>query len=173
MSGIEIGRRLNADGAWEYDDETVQVACVRSQELFRFSLPEFDDYLDGPGWDTPKAQAVRRGVIRARGDMIEAWRTDNLLAAEGWLNYLAACKQMHEHRELLLPLARKGKAYGQTQAGRRKGKPASDPYDSDRNARVLAFHARLVAAGHSDATAQTADEFELSTRTVRRLINEG
>ncbi|MBD5801316.1 hypothetical protein AZOA_07290 [Azoarcus sp. Aa7] len=56
------------------------------------------------------------------------------------------------------------------QAGRRRDKPLADPYDASRNNRLRAFHARLVAEGHSDATKLTAEEFELSDRQVRNII---
>lgn len=58
-----------------------------------------------------------------------------------------------------------------SQARRREGKPADDPYDDGRNARILAFYARLTKGGERDATTQTAKEFGLSARQIRRIIN--
>lgn len=55
-------------------------------------------------------------------------------------------------------------------AARRAGKPASDPYDSGRNERIRAFHARLIAGGARDANKQTAEEFELTARQVSRIV---
>jgi len=55
-------------------------------------------------------------------------------------------------------------------AKRRADKPTSDPYDSGRNKRILAFHARLIADGARDANQQTADEFDLSARQVSRIV---
>lgn len=56
-------------------------------------------------------------------------------------------------------------------APRRADKPASDPYDGNRNERLRAYHARLIASGARDANQQTADEFDLSARQVRRIVN--
>lgn len=70
----------------------------------------------------------------------------------------------------MMPRAAKGVAYGKAQADRRKDKPATDPdHDPGRNDRIRAFHARLH--GERDATSKTALEFELSTRSVRRILN--
>jgi len=55
-------------------------------------------------------------------------------------------------------------------AKRRADKPTSDPYDSDRNKRLRAFYARLIADGARDANQQTADEFDLSARQVSRIV---
>lgn len=57
-------------------------------------------------------------------------------------------------------------------ANRRAGKPSSDPYDSGRNDRLRAFHARLIAAGETDATSQTAIEFGLSVKQVGRIVKQ-
>lgn len=63
-----------------------------------------------------------------------------------------------------------GLSHRRAQSARRKGKPAADPYDQDRNARIRAHHARLTAAGDDDSTAQTAGEFGLSPRQVRNIL---
>lgn len=66
--------------------------------------------------------------------------------------------------------------YGESQGLRRRGKPlASDfdttlTYDKDRDNKLRKFHKRL--AGQSDATTQTAKEFDLSTRQVRRILKK-
>ena len=56
-------------------------------------------------------------------------------------------------------------------AKRRADKPTSDPYDSARNKRLRAFHARLIAGGATDANKQTAEEFKLTARQVLRIVN--
>lgn len=57
-------------------------------------------------------------------------------------------------------------------SNRRKDKPGNaDDHNPDRNAQILAFHARLVKAGHYDAVKQTADKFDLSTRQINRIVN--
>lgn len=55
-------------------------------------------------------------------------------------------------------------------AKRRADKPADDPYDTTRNSRVRAYHARLIEVGARDANQQTADEFGLSARQVSRIV---
>lgn len=56
------------------------------------------------------------------------------------------------------------------QSKRRKGKPLEDPYDTNRDERLIAFHSRLVAAGRADATKQTAMEFGISDSRVRSIV---
>lgn len=56
------------------------------------------------------------------------------------------------------------------QSKRRRGKPLNEPYDLGRDERLRALHSRLTAAGCSDATKQTAREFGLSERQVRKII---
>jgi hypothetical protein len=59
---------------------------------------------------------------------------------------------------------------GKKQAKRRKGKPASTDSERASNDVIRRHHARLVAAGHHDATSQTAAAFGVSTRTIRRIL---
>lgn len=66
-----------------------------------------------------------------------------------------------------------GKRQSSTQRARRSGKPGSSDTHSDdgRNARIKAFHARKLASDSArTATSDTASEFELSTRTIRRIL---
>lgn len=55
-------------------------------------------------------------------------------------------------------------------AERRADKPTSDPYDSNRNERLRAYHAKLITSGAKDANKQTADEFGLSAKQVGRIV---
>ena len=84
---------------------------------------------------------------------------------------LRACVAANEAGEVTpLTNMRAGAATRTAQSRRRKGKPASDPDDADRNGRIRAFHARLFANDPHGATSQTATEFGLSTRTIRRIL---
>ena len=70
----------------------------------------------------------------------------------------------------VVPKAVLGVKHSEAQRKRRADKPAADYLDPDRNARLRIFHARLMAADARDATAQTAVEFDLSSRQVRRIL---
>lgn len=63
-------------------------------------------------------------------------------------------------------------SHRKSQASRRKDKPATSDWESDagRNDRIRSQHARLLKAGHSDATVQVASEFRLSPSQVRRIV---
>lgn len=67
-------------------------------------------------------------------------------------------------------LKERGRKYGGDQARRRRGKPATDSADAGRNARIRRRHTALVCQGRNDASSQTATEFNLSTRQVRRIL---
>lgn len=60
------------------------------------------------------------------------------------------------------------------QRDKRKGKPATldqiDQQGAGRNADIKRMHARLVKAGHNDATSRVAAAFNLSTRQIRRIL---
>jgi glutaminase len=76
--------------------------------------------------------------------------------------------------DALLPNGAVGVRSRVTQANRRKGKPGTieqiDKQGVDRNHDIKRMHARLVEAGHNDATSQVAAAFKLSTRTIRRIL---
>lgn len=56
---------------------------------------------------------------------------------------------------------------------RRLGKPSSDPYDKDRNARIRGFYERVVKEyGKRGAIKETANEFNLSTKQISRILKE-
>ncbi len=71
------------------------------------------------------------------------------------------------------PRAQAGERQSRTQRGRREGKPGTDSQDDpDRNDRIRRAHDRLKAAGHRNATAQVAQEFDLSPSQVRRITRK-
>lgn len=61
--------------------------------------------------------------------------------------------------------------HSKTQSARRKDKPAADHYDNNRNDRIKKFHANLIAGCVRDPVKQTAEEFSLDPRTIRRIVN--
>ena len=156
--------------AWVYDDPTEHSAAIAWAAFHKFSLAAFDNYLEGPGWGSPKAQENQKLLEERRAQALDAFRTENHELALAWINFMQAAMQLHGQADALLPLARRGKKHGEDQSRRRKDKPAADPYDADRNDRLQKFHARLVAEGRHDATSATAVEFRLSPRQVRRIV---
>lgn len=168
---MTIKRHLEGS-AWVYDDLAVEVART-DWALFcgGFNLAAFDDYLEEPGWDTPKAIENRKLLMRRRAQALDAHRTGNHEAANAWINFLHAAMRASQHGEWLLPLAQQGRKHSAVQSRRRLGKKATDSQDDlDRNVRVRNFHARLVAAGEHDPTSRTGIEFNLSTRQTRRIL---
>lgn len=111
----------------------------------------------------PHLRDAIRAVRRAR----DALRRGNVDRCDAEL--ARAKDSIQDARTDFLLLVKKD--LGETQARRRRDKPSDDPYDTDRNERIRVHHARLKAAGATDATAQTAREFGLSDRQVRNIVN--
>jgi hypothetical protein len=105
---------------------------------------------------------------------IDAWidQKGTVLLVDYALLALERGLKLLEHGQFLRAV-QMGKKQSRTQRARRLDKPASDSYNADRNARIRAFHARLIDADHADATAQTAEQFGLSARQVRRVVGAG
>jgi hypothetical protein len=155
--------RKHAGGAWTYTDPNVHEAAVNLLVMHGISLEKIDDWIECGPWD---AEQLAR-VMEWRERMLT---TDSADAAEAWGMFLTALVHLNVR---VLPLAIMGKRHSEAQRARRKDKPSSadDPRrNRDRNESVRLYHARLVAQGRHDATAATAAEFDLSARTIRRII---
>ena len=162
-------RHQDADGAWVYDDPTTAIAALDWLFFYGFNIARFDDYLSGEGWETPKAQAVRAKLLARRARALRAHNVGNDEATEAWLNFLQAAMQLHGQRDWLLGKARMGVKHSAVQARRRKGKPTVPNNDLSRNDRIKRTASRLEADGCHDANAQTAKQFNLSDRQIRRI----
>ena len=73
----------------------------------------------------------------------------------------------------VVPKAAMGIRHSKAQSKRRRDKPGTDSYATNRNAKLRAYHARLVKDHQRDATAQTAAAFGLGARQVRRIVGKG
>ena len=126
-----------------------------------------DAYLAQDGWD----QDSRARLLEERELAFAAYKAGEFDLALAMMTSLQrACEasslRTHAHR-----FAKRDAAASEAQSKRRKGKPAGDSQDSNRDDRLRAYHARLVANGDDDATSQTAAAFDLSTRQVRRIVS--
>jgi hypothetical protein len=127
MSSAEFGRRL-VDGAWLYEDADTQAAAM-AWAIRGFNLAALDNYLDEPGWGSPAAQANRALLVQRRAQALEAQRVGQHELAFASINYLQAVMQLRDHRDALLPIARKGRDYGAKQsaaASKPRGPKADD-----------------------------------------------
>lgn len=162
---MKIERTFDGTG-WAYADDITHAAAIDFLLVHRFDLSAFDDWLEGPGWEADELAVV----LDMRQRAIDAHTANNADATEAWVERLADLLQANARERFLHPLAVKGRKHGQAQAKRRKDKPAASPDDLGRNERLQRYHAGLTAAGRADATSATAAEFNLSTRTVRRVL---
>lgn len=130
----------------------------------------------------PHGSTVREYVMHVRGeepDSLPALAAQLLEVALHLLAYLDMGEEAAKavpglafrlgRLELLLHVY---EVEAEIQAARRLGKPTSDRYDVSRNDRVIRHHARLIAAGRTDATKQTALEFDISDRQVRNILKQ-
>lgn len=143
-------------------EEAFGVGCA----LQGFDLLDFDAWLEALAPCGAKDELTQRRALALEARLSSDAQT--FLHHLEWmqLRWRSICRE-----EFLLPLTRKGKAHGESQAARRRDKPATADNDLNRNHRLRAFHARLGAKGERDATKQTADEYGLDPRTIRRIVN--
>lgn len=164
----EAIRRWRVGDEWRYEDEDEQVAVFELALLQGFDLPAFDDWVLSEPRLAPDDEA---SVLEHRRRLLVAHREGNEEARYAWGMYLASLVFLNRREAFLHPLAVTGKRHKETQAARRRDKPGtSDDHDASRNRRIRAMHARLKAQGR-DATAETAQQFNLTDRTIRRIVN--
>jgi hypothetical protein len=152
--------------AWEYADSDVSDFAILWILDYRFNLADFDSWIN----ERACSPARRLQIMQWRQRAIEAQRAGNDDAAEGWVRFLGELRQRDINQGVLIPHAERDLASNRRQSARRKGKPTDDPDDTNRNDRLRRRYARLVQEGRHDATAETASEFNLSTRQVRRIV---
>ena len=181
------GEILTADGLdfylqkinWNDVFSTTTIANYRDRAIttLRANGIDVDDLLS----DSPHGSAVRDFVLNH-----EDLAPDSVTGlASGLLEttlHILAYQEMTGSEQRLISLAYTFGRWAtlfdiyeidhRDHAKRRKDKPTSDPYDSGRNNRLRTFHAKLIAAGETDATKQTADEFDLSTKQVLRIVKQ-
>lgn len=99
-----------------------------------------------------------------------SWRDPETPTRERYKARLDEARRIIYDVMYIEPIANAGWKQAVAQAKRRKDKPATDIYDTDRNTRIRAKHARLKATGSRDATTQVANDFGLSPSQVRRIV---
>lgn len=95
-------------------------------------------------------------------------------ALVSWSSTAEDAREVLARIDELLPSGEIGARHRKAQAARRRGMPgtyeARQQQGQDRDKRVRAWHARLVASDTPAATQETADAFGISTRTVQRIL---
>ncbi|MBW7925838.1 MAG: hypothetical protein H3C59_14000 [Burkholderiaceae bacterium] len=117
---------------------------------------------------------TRAALMDERSKAFEAYtRGEYALAVALAVGLQRAC-QLAGFVHVVEPHAIRGVKHSRAQGARRRDKPGVEgAYDQSRNDRIRAYHARLVSVGASNATRATADEFGLSDRQIRNIVNAG
>lgn len=133
-----------------------------------YSIESIDNFIAG-GEGVPIFPDVAEHLREIRHDAFQAFKAQNFDLMMAHLRALHFACLFYGAR----PSANMGKKTSRVQAKRRFDKPAENSYDESRNDKIRRFHARLNAAGETDATAQTAAEFGLTDRRIRDIVKQG
>jgi hypothetical protein len=101
---FQIKRKKTEDGAWLYEDPAEHTFIFVALLTYGFDIAEFDSFLESIA-NSPRGQEL----FEWRQNALEADRTSNYLALEGWLNALNISWYEAKKSEFLRPLAIKGK----------------------------------------------------------------
>ena len=163
-----LGFNRHREGnSWVYDDDELNEIAMDWIGLRWLNLADFDTWLESK--ERP-AERVRQ-LLSWRECAIRAQRAGAPIEAEGWARFLNELHLRHSHYEVLAPAAVRGDNHSKVQALRRKDKPSSDPYSPNRNVLIRSKYRRLLQDSVHDPVSQIANEFDLSSRQVRRIVN--
>jgi hypothetical protein len=104
-----IARRLATNG-WVYDDKT-EHAFALTCGIFGFNLVEFDNWLEGEGWESAAARKNQQWFLNYRAQALIAFKDKDRRLLRTTLDLLSTAQSSIRTDDALLPKARHGSKF--------------------------------------------------------------